>query len=90
MKLVARAVKTGIQVVMETHSDHIVNGALVSVADGSLSAEEVKMYYFERDETSHVSVSHALEVQGDGRISNPPKGFFDQMDMDLRTIMGVL
>jgi predicted ATPase len=90
MKLVASAVRAGIQVVMETHSDHIVNGALVQVANGGLSEEQVKMYYFERNETSHTSVSHALSIQKDGRISNPPKGFFDQMDLDMRAIMGIL
>jgi predicted ATPase len=90
MKLVASAVRAGIQVVMETHSDHIVNGALVQVVNGGLSEEQVKMYYFERDETSHTSVSHALSIHKDGRISNPPKGFFDQMDLDMRAIMGIL
>ncbi len=90
MKLVARAVKAGVQVVMETHSDHIVNGALVAVAAGRLSPDDVRVHFFERDERSHTSVARQLDVQADGRIANPPAGFFDQMDLDLRAIMGVL
>ena len=45
-------------------------------------------YFFERDEHTHTSVPRSLEILKDGRIVNPPKGFFDQIDIDMRLIMG--
>lgn len=88
MKLIMRAVKAGIQVIIETHSDHIMNGALVSIAEKPDNIKLVSAYYFERDDASHTSIPRMLNILKDGRISNPPKGFFDQIDIDMRTIMG--
>lgn len=88
MKLIMKAVKAGIQIIIETHSDHIMNGALVSIVEDSSYLDLVKVYYFERDDTSHTSVPRMLEILKDGRIINPPKGFFDQIDIDMRTLMG--
>lgn len=88
MRLVMRAVKAGVQIVVETHSDHIMNGALVSIAGDETCQDMVKAYYFERDEATHTSVPRRLEIMKDGRVMNPPEGFFDQIDIDMRTLMG--
>lgn len=88
MKLVMRAVKAGIQIIIETHSDHIMNGALVSVVQDPSLQEKVKAYYFERNDVEHTSKPIALKILQDGRIANPPKGFFDQIDIDMETLMG--
>ena len=88
MKLLMRAAKAGIQIVIETHSDHIMNGALVAIANEPELLPLVKAYYFERDDNQHTSNPCKLEILEDGRIANPPKGFFDQIDIDMRTIMG--
>lgn len=88
MKLVMKAVRAGIQIVIETHSDHIMNGALVAIAGEDGYAGMVKAYYFERDDASHTSVPKPLNILDDGRIVSPPKGFFDQIDLDMKAIMG--
>jgi len=88
MKLITKAVKSGIQILIETHSDHIINGALVALSQDKPFASAVKAYYFDRDEVKHVCVPTKLEILNDGRIKNPPKGFFDQIDIDMRTLMG--
>ena len=89
MELVAKAVKAGIQIVIETHSDHIVNGALVNVKRGVLSNEDIKVYFFNRDEHLHIANTHKLEVTARGQILRPPKDFFDQMQIDLRVLTGI-
>jgi len=88
MKLMMKAAKAGIQIIIETHSDHIINGALVSIVNDPESISQVKAYYFDRDDKTHTSVTCQLEILKDGRIANQPKGFFDQIDIDMRTIMG--
>ena len=89
MKLLMKAAKAGIQIIIETHSDHIMNGSLVAIVNDPEYLSIVKAYYFERDENMHTSKPCKLEILKDGRIANPPKGFFDQIDIDMRTIMGI-
>ena len=88
MKLLMKAAKAGIQIIIETHSDHIMNGALVAIVDEPEYLPLVKAYYFERDESQHTSKPCTLKILEDGRVANPPRGFFDQIDIDMRTIMG--
>lgn len=89
MDLISRAVKAGIQIVIETHSDHIVNGALINVKRGRLNSNDTKIYFFTRDEHLHVAQTHLLQVTSQGQIIRPPKDFFDQMHIDLRVLTGL-
>lgn len=89
MELVARAVRAGIQIVMETHSDHIINGALVSVKRKTIANDDVKVYFFTRDEHLHTAQTQQLKVTDKGQIIRPPRDFFDQMQIDLRVLTGL-
>ena len=44
----ARVAADGVQIFLETHSDHVLNGIRVAVADGSaaLPSEQVVVYFF--------------------------------------------
>ena len=89
MELISIAVHAGVQVVIETHSDHIVNGSLVAVNKGIIDKDELSLYYFEREEHEHIAVGHQLNVKSDGHIiPAPPQGFFDQIDIDLQVLAG--
>ena len=88
MDLVAKCAKEGIQVILETHSDHIINGAMVAVHDG-FPANDIAVYYIDRAVDEHASVMERLDVQQDGRILHAPAGFFDQIDIDLERIIGL-
>ncbi len=88
MELMARAVAGGIQIVIETHSDHIVNGALVALNRKTISPEQLSIYYFSRNENAHTCVAHRLDIAESGHIRRPPEGFFDQMDTDMKILTG--
>lgn len=88
MELICKASHAGVQIIIETHSDHIVNGALVCCNKNLISNEEIKVYYFDRDEELHATTVSNLIVEEGGRIAHPPKGFFDQIDIDMQSIMG--
>lgn len=88
MELMTLAAANGIQIIIESHSDHIINGALVAINRGSLQTDLLSIYYFERDEHTHTAQAHDLEISSSGHIKRPPKGFFDQMDSDLRVLTG--
>jgi len=88
MELICKAAEAGVQFIIETHSDHIVNGTLVATKKELIRPESIAMYYFDRDETKHFTKPVFLPVEKGGKIRKPPVGFFDQLDKDLETLMG--
>lgn len=88
MELISKAVAHGVQIIIESHSDHIINGSLVAVNKKWITPDRLSIYYFEREEHGHTALSHRLQISETGRIIRPPKGFFDQIDIDLRTLTG--
>ena len=71
----------GRQVLLETHSDHVLNGVRRAVKDGRLDAKDVAVHFFQpRAEDRPQVVSPTLDR--DGRIDYWPPGFFDQFDRD--------
>lgn len=88
MELISKAVAHGVQIIIESHSDHIINGSLVAVNKKWITPDRLSIYYFEREEHGHTALSHRLQISETGRIIRPPKGFFDQIDIDLQTLTG--
>ena len=88
MELITLAAKNGVQIIIETHSDHIINGALVSIVNKSFSSDMLSIYYFERDEHKHTAIANQLEITEGGNIRRPPQGFFDQIDIDMKLLTG--
>ncbi|KGI60579.1 hypothetical protein HMPREF3034_01548 [Prevotella sp. DNF00663] len=88
MRLITLAAEHGVQILIETHSDHIINGALVNVKQNNLSKEALAIYYFDHDEELNASPVK-LNIGHSGRIQDAPKGFFDQMSIDLKVLYGL-
>ena len=80
-ELAARSSKAGVQVFVETHSDHFMDGVRIAVRDGIIQPEDTTFHFFEREGTKSVITSP--EVDSDGRLSRWPTGFFDQHEMNL-------
>lgn len=85
-ELIARAAQGGVQIIVETHSDHVLNGIRLSAKKNILSPERVKLFYFERrtvkekDAEIVIPVVEKPVLQKDGRLSFWPDGFFDEWD----------
>lgn len=88
MELISKAVANGLQVIIESHSDHIINGSLVAVNKKWITPQQLSIYFFEREEYGHTALYHSLDISSTGHIRRPPKGFFDQIDIDLKTLTG--
>jgi predicted ATPase len=87
--LIARAGAAGIQVIVETHSDHIVNGVRLAVKELRIAAEKVRFHYFTRKDDGDRLV-HEVEsptINADGRLDHWPEGFFDQWDLALERLL---
>ena len=68
------------QIVMTTHSEHVAGRLLTIVAEGKLSADELAIYSFEKDETGICSASE-IEVTDRGQVNRGLKSFFET-DLD--------
>ena len=64
------------QVILTTHNEHILMGLLTQVARGRLNAEDLRIYYFEKDNAGAAN-AELLELDGRGRLKGGLKGFFE-------------
>lgn len=71
----------GAQVLIETHSDHVLNGIRLAVKGGALKAEDAQVHYFNPRDSGAQVVS--LIIRKDGSLDQWPSGFFDQIEKDL-------
>ena len=86
-RLLAEVAHTGIQVIVETHSDHVLNGVRRSVRMESVAAEEVAVHFFMRRSEDSSQVLSPI-VDSSGNIDVWPDGFFDQFDKDMNYFAG--
>ncbi|MBF0568593.1 MAG: DUF3696 domain-containing protein [Nitrospirae bacterium] len=89
MELICKSAKAGVQFIIETHSDHIINGLLVATKKEIINPDDSRIYYFDRKISTHATQVTNLPVLAGGKIKKPPKGFFDQIAKDLTTLMGL-
>ncbi|CAO4194107.1 AAA family ATPase [Methylorubrum extorquens] len=75
-ELCARAAAAGVQVIIETHSDHVLDGARLAVRDALLNRDDVNFHYLQQIDGRTVRTSP--QIDADGRLSEWPEGFFDQ------------
>ena len=86
-QFMADVARAGIQVFVETHSDHVLNGARRAVKAGRLAADQVVIHFFRpRSEDQPQVVSPAMDDTGN--IDSWPEGFFDQFDKDASYFAG--
>lgn len=73
--LFCRIASQGKKLVVETHSDHIIDRIRMDVRDSStsLKPEDVSILYFERSDLD--VIIHPLEIDGNGNILNAPRGY---------------
>lgn len=78
-ELCAIASANGVQIIVETHSDHFLNSLRVATKKEKIKSEQIKIYYFEKDDLTLSAKVHSLTIDKNGSINeNWPKGFFDE------------
>lgn len=77
--------QSGVNVIIETHSDHVINGMQLATAKHIISKEYVSINFFGKDENQKESRQPSISeitINEKGELSRWPKGFFDQTQMD--------
>ena len=86
-QLMADVSRAGVQVLVETHSDHLLNGVRRAVKAGRLTSDQVAIHFFRpRDDELPQVLSPTLDDSGN--IDDWPEGFFDQFDKDASYFAG--
>ena len=84
-ELSVRAAMAGVQMIIETHSDHFVDGVRIAVHDGLIPPKDAAFYYFERK--GGAVVVSSPKVDENGRLSSWPAGFCDQHEANLAKLL---
>lgn len=78
-KLIALASQSGVQIICETHSDHIINGIRVSVKEKNIDADKVRLFYFDKNEATKLETEITpINVDKNGELDSYPTGLLDE------------
>jgi predicted ATPase len=86
-EFLARASLGGAQVIVETHSEHVINGIRRMVRQGVVSGNQVRFLFFSKRAHDIEPSVTSINVLPNGDISEWPEGFLDQLDNDLSIIL---
>ncbi len=88
-RLIALAAMSGVQLIVETHSDHIINGLRVAVKEKLIDKSEILIYYFEKIVGSDEQYSKItnIEINDQGELSEYPKKMLDEWNDQLMKLL---
>lgn len=88
-ELIANCSARGVQILLETHSDHILNGIRIAVKKREIDYKTVKLFYFNK-KNKQEHVVHTVEtpkINENGKLDYWPDGFFDEWEKALDEII---
>lgn len=81
-ELLAKTSADGVQLIIETHSDHIINGIRKSVVLNYIEPTDTKFYYFsvsqDRSDLMYSTLIEEPKIDNNGKFNHWPDGFFDE------------
>jgi predicted ATPase len=86
----ARVAADGVQVIIETHSDHVLNGVRLAVKNQKIAPKKVALHFFNHLGIASTDFAQVVSplMDSKGNLSEWPKGFFDQSESDLAQLAG--
>lgn len=76
----------GVQVIVETHSEHIVNGIRIQLAIKKATSQGIVQFFSQSD---GLTEAQKIEIKENGELSSWPNGFFDQEERDLFELLRI-
>ena len=76
----AQVAATGVQVVIETHSDHVLNGIRLAVKERQIAHDKVMLHFVTNEDTTVGAKIVTPRIMPSGRIDVWPAGFFDEYE----------
>ncbi len=86
-ELLSIAAENGVQIIIETHSDHLLNGVRIAVKKQTIDENNVEIHFVYADqENPLLHRAEHIQIHDDGSMEDWPKGFFDEWEESLRTL----
>ena len=74
----------GVQVFVESHSEHILNSLRVMIKQNQIDSDDVNVLFFD---VAYPSNFKSIPIYKNGRMPDWPDGFFDQAEKDLNILL---
>ena len=89
-KLVRMMAESNHRLIVETHSDHVIDWLRIMVTEGDLAASDVSIVYFERlaDDPSKTRL-HQLCLDGSGNLSGQPQNYRQFFSEETARLLGL-
>jgi predicted ATPase len=88
-QFLARVANTGIQVIIETHSEHVVNGIRLACLTDVIPNNNVVINFFSAADKETQPDVKSISLNENADLEDWPKGFFDQTQNDLATMFRI-
>ncbi len=88
-RLIALTAQNDVQLIIETHSDHIVNGIRVAVKENPGLKDEAIIFYFDKvvTDTEQYSKVTNVEIDKNGELSEYPQNMMDEWSNQLLKLL---
>lgn len=83
--LVSAAAAAGAQLIVETHSDHVLNGVRIAVKQEALRPEDTVVHFFRGNGSGAEVITPGIDK--DGMLAQWPQGFFDEWENSLDQLL---
>ncbi len=83
-KFLACVAMQGVQVFIESHSEHILNSLRVMIKQNQIGSDDVNVLFFDAE---YPTFFKSIPINKNGRMPEWPDGFFDQTEKDLNILL---
>lgn len=83
----AKIANSDVQIIIETHSDHIINGIRIAIKNQFIKNEKVIFNSFSIGNKLGENMVEEILIDQNGKLTKWPKGFFDQYENDMMELI---
>lgn len=88
-RFLSMVAQSGVNVIVETHSDHVINGIQIASAKKEIDNNSVIINFFSQTEDNPQPMIENITINEKGELSKWPKGFFDQTQIDFAELFKI-
>ncbi len=89
-RFLAQVASTGVQVIVETHSEHVINGMRLAILEGDkIKSEDAIINFMHKDEFDKTVVKE-IKFDNEAEFNKFPPGFIDQEQRDIAEMVRLI
>jgi predicted ATPase len=86
-EMLALAASCGVQIVVETHSDHLLNGVRIAIKNKKIPHDDVRCFFFKAENNEVPVTVNRISIDEYGMMDYWPEGFFDETEKSLMRLV---